>query len=119
MQLRNLSCTHNSSSEDDFGHVDMLSTVGNIHVIRSSNESLGNGNGNGNGNGSLESEIFANKTLLEFLSDHIGSNAVIYAVDTATQLDRCLHMDAVQRLVIADRGEDAGNSKIYSMYVCK
>ena len=116
VQMGNLSHTdtpelkdHNSD-EDDFGHVDMLSTIGNIHVIQSSTESLGNGND------SYEGEIFANKTLLEFLSDQIGSNAVLYAVDTPAQLDRCLQMDAVQRLIIAGRGEvvsSTGNSFIY------
>ena len=84
----------------------MLSISGDIHAKRRINES----SGNSSTDSFNSSRIFSNMTILEYLSDQIGSNAVLYAVNTSEELGRCLKIDAAQKLVVAAGSEDGSST---------
>ena len=50
------------------------------------------------------------ESLLQFLAKHSGSNAVLFAVDTAEELNQFIRADAVQRVVLLETGEEESNS---------
>ena len=118
VQLRNLPRAHTHTQappateksecndEVDFDIVGMLSISGDIHAIRRINESPGNSSTDSFNS----SRIFSNMTILEYLSDQIGSNAVLYAVNTSEELGRCLKIDAAQKLVVAAGSEDGSST---------